>query len=250
MQNRVTPRASCRSATCLRLRGDRGPRAVEARERLGTGPGLAVHVGDGCRALQVGDIRRPRPDSASNVHIAPIGTSACDRIARSSPELRSAVLERLGVVGHAATVRLVGECAVVLAGEELGDRAAIVVEEAIGCHGPADHESRERGQPGSRVVASQLPELLARCRRSSSARRLRCCRSAARRTRTRPSEVGQVPLEVRGDAPRRRACRPPGLSSRAARDRSSGRSGRRRGEGCASAPAAPPSGADRRVPGE
>ena len=85
MQNRVTPRASCRSATCLSVRGvDAHGRSNDVNASAPT-HGLpwtcatedapfrsATYVGSG-------------PLSASNVHIAPIGTSACERMARSSP---------------------------------------------------------------------------------------------------------------------------------------------------------------------
>ena len=85
MQNRVTPSASCRSATCLRRARRGAPRPVE--DVIDSAP---VHDLPYTCATDDAPFRSATyvgcgPRSASNVHIAPIGTSACERMARSSP---------------------------------------------------------------------------------------------------------------------------------------------------------------------
>ena len=61
------------------------PWPVKSRHRLCAGERLAVDMCHRRRALEIGDVRGRGLPPASNSHIAPIGTSAWLRIARSSP---------------------------------------------------------------------------------------------------------------------------------------------------------------------
>ena len=71
----------------------------------------------------------------------------------------------LGGEEQAVVVAELGHVAVVVVGEEVGDRAAEVPEEAVGGRAVADGAPGEREQVGGRVVAAALLELLAHPRR-------------------------------------------------------------------------------------
>ena len=160
MQNRVTPSGELQVGDVLE-RARRGrPRPVERRERLRPDPGLPVHMRNGRRALQVGDVRRLRAAlRVERPHRAHrhVGVRAHGEVVA---ELRSSVLERLGVVRHAAPMRFRRERAVVLVGEELGDRAPVVVQEAVGLRRAPHHVSGEGGEPRRRVVAAPACEVV------------------------------------------------------------------------------------------
>ncbi len=249
MQNRVTPSGELQVGDVLE-RARRGrPRPVERRERLGADPRLAVDVRDRRRALQVGDVGRLRAvlgiERPHRAH-RHVGVRAHGEVVA---ELRSSVLERLGVVRHAPPMRFRRERAVVLVGEELRDRAPVVVEEPIGLRrrrprgirrargATAPRRSRAGAAKWSRIASVQFCGPASMLSLSSAAKRgargLRRRRRRRSRTgggacrgtreRARPSSLSTSrPVASAGagpfvcpvsEAPRRRTVQSPGGAS-------------------------------------
>ena len=211
MQKRVTPSESCRSATCLRVCGvhDQGL-SNDVNASLPT-QRFAVHVRDGCRSLEIGDVRRPRPGVGRERPHRPhrhVGCRAHRQVVAEAAGARPRAPRRstsfLGAGPRRRGCRSTRSRAAprACAGSRTGS-------------GPI----RLRCRRGARSARAARPAGRSRagrgtargCRRSSSADPPRCCRSGGRRT----APARHPCLRSARDASRgrrrrarRRACRP------------------------------------------
>ena len=244
MQNRVTPSASSRSATCFSRRGRIAPRPVEGAHRFRAGPRLAVDMRHGGRAPDVGDVSRI--GRARTRVEEPHGSHGYVRLGPHGeviPELRAMVLEGLRVIGEPAGMGYLGDGGVVLAHQQIADGAPVVEQKPVRRSRVRHHVSRQGRKPGQQVVAAQPREPFPDPARPVLRPRL----DAVAQQGVQKVRADQARGRCRNNAERvrRRACLPRDRSLRPTQARSSGPSATRRTAARAIHRAAHPSAARR-----